>query len=89
MQDVVSDLFEKLINELNIELEDLKFKSNIILLIYYIVFIMITCIIFMLYVFPLAEDLKNKFIVTIKLLNIIPTTVISKINSISNYLKNN
>lgn len=87
MENVVRPLYDKLLKDMNEVIEDRTLKNNLVLILYFVVFIIITGFIFIFAVFPLANELKNKFIVTIKLLNIIPTAVISKINSISHFLK--
>lgn len=89
LQHVATQLYDKMIIDMNEELERASFNNSLVMILYFVVYISATGIMFILYVYPLADELKNKFIVTIKLLNIIPTSVISKINSISNYLKNN
>lgn len=89
IEDLIPELFNKLKNEMVDEIMTLNFINTIIVIVYLCLFILSFVVLFLKYIYPIAEELKNKFIITIKLLNIIPISVISKINSISNYLKNN
>jgi hypothetical protein len=80
------DVIDSLIAKNKAIFETVINKDFTIFLIFLILFICSTCLGYFVFVYPKADEMKNRVLMTIRLLGMIPPRIISGTASIRNYL---
>lgn len=85
-REIIADLYAKLMSQIRVHITDTSKLYTEILIIFLVFLGLLMLYLFTKIIYPLGNKLKSNIVTTIRLLNMIPVSVISQIKSIREYL---